>query len=364
MPAVRIDGNGTAALSLALGLRRAGFEDVALAGSETHDPALDLSPNATRILAALGLGETLTGFAFEPALITQRAWHSGYLLTQRPLGSFARDRYGAPHLIVDEGALRDTLREQLHHLGVTERAPDLTHDTDTLLIGCHTQSSIRRAMGYDQDTATPSWISWRATVAGARAPRHLDPRAITSWIGPEQTFRHWPGADGRSLSLQALVPAAAGRDIAAAFSAWHPTVRRLIDAARDEHHAPLWEEPVLEQWYQHNLVLLGDACHRLHPYLQQGVALALEDAWVLARMLERWEEEVHHALHDYERFRRARVNRVRAETRWRWAEAIQSAGWRAQGRNLRDSLMNRFLPEMTMQQLDWLYGYDCIKGFD
>ena len=24
----------------------------------------------------------------------------------------------------------------------------------------------------------------------------------------------------------------------------------------------------------------------------------------------------------------------------------------------------RFLPEIAMQRLDWLYGYDCIKGFE
>ena len=27
------------------------------------------------------------------------------------------------------------------------------------------------------------------------------------------------------------------------------------------------------------------------------------------------------------------------------------------------SVINRFLPEISMAQWDWLYGYNCIKGF-
>ena len=31
--------------------------------------------------------------------------------------------------------------------------------------------------------------------------------------------------------------------------------------------------------------------------------------------------------------------------------------------HLGTALSTRFLPEIAMQKLDWVYGYDCIKGF-
>ena len=112
------------------------------------------------------------------------------------------------------------------------------------------------------------------------------------------------------------------------------------------------------------VTLLGDACHPMLPYMAQGAAMAIEDAWVLSRMLENWEEETAEALVQYERFRVPRTSKVLVGSRAQGEQFHLSDRWKILKRNLRLGFGSRFLPDVAMQQLDRLHGYDCVKGFD
>jgi 2-polyprenyl-6-methoxyphenol hydroxylase-like FAD-dependent oxidoreductase len=120
----------------------------------------------------------------------------------------------------------------------------------------------------------------------------------------------------------------------------------------------------LEYWYAGKVVLLGDACHPLPVYSMQGACAAIEDAWVLGTMMERWEDTPAEGFSDYQRYRLPRVKKLRLQAIIAAANlsmAQRSDIWR---RNVKWALTSRFLPEISMEALDWLYGYDCIKGFD
>ena len=54
----------------------------------------------------------------------------------------------------------------------------------------------------------------------------------------------------------------------------------------DVYKWALLERDPLPRWRQGRVVLLGDACHPMTPYMAQGAASALEDAAVLSRCLE------------------------------------------------------------------------------
>ncbi len=382
MLGVRIAGAGVAGLTLALALRQAGIANVELYSTSQQrdaeqypeqgpeqgpeqDPGLILPPNATRILSALGLGHALSTNSIEPTLMAERAWRSGYLLTQRPLGEFAQQRYGAPHVVIAEPTLEHILRERLHGYGLPVLTTPIPSGGGThILVGCDgPESRVRRSMGYPSATGAADYAIWRARISTADAPAGLGAKTITTWLGPQQIFRHWPGCKPETIELQAICPVTVA-DIHVAFRDWNPILRTAIQRSREHRIQALAASPPISDWYRNNQVLLGAACHPLHPYLQQDTALAMEDAWVLARMLDRWEEETATALRDYERYRKVRIQRVRAATKSHWEQAILPPGAKAQTRNLKISLLNRFLPEMAMQQLDWLYGYDCVAGFD
>ena len=83
----------------------------------------------------------------------------------------------------------------------------------------------------------------------------------------------------------------------------------------------------------------------------------------MSRMLENYEEDVADGLREYERFRRARTRRVAANITTA-SRALTATGRLSRlGAHLARALSTRFLPEIAMQRIDWLYGYDCIKGF-
>ncbi|KAG0277992.1 hypothetical protein BGZ95_004930 [Linnemannia exigua] len=64
------------------------------------------------------------------------------------------------------------------------------------------------------------------------------------------------------------------------------TLGDLIDNTPKENIAKvLLEEKLFETWYHGRTVLIGDACHKIMPYVGQGAVNAMEDAVILANEL-------------------------------------------------------------------------------
>ena len=142
----------------------------------------------------------------------------------------------------------------------------------------------------------------------------------------------------------------------------HPHLARLAENLEaDYEDVPVAE--VAEHWQTGRVALLGGAAHAAPAYPELEPSAALEDAWILSRMMERWEEAPHQGFAEYERFRRSRAKRLRAFAGEELSTNTVPQGLARWQRNLRWSLSGRFLPEIAMQRLDWLYGYDCIRGF-
>ena len=60
----------------------------------------------------------------------------------------------------------------------------------------------------------------------------------------------------------------------------------VLDACPDCHKWAILERDPLSTWSQGRVVLIGDACHPMTPYMAQGAATSIEDAAVLARCLK------------------------------------------------------------------------------
>jgi salicylate hydroxylase len=217
--------------------------------------------------------------------------------------------------------------------------------------------------------------AWRGIAPAECLPRGFNPKPVTLWIGPGRHVSQFPVRGGELIAFTAVVETAyAGpeswyqpadpAELRAAFEGWHPVVQALLEGAGQLHSWPLYDRAPLARWTDGRITLLGDACHPTLPYLAQGAALAMEDAWVLARMLENWEDEVNTALSEYERYRRPRAARVQVRARQEAQLLHVSEPRRMLWRNLRMALSSRYLPEIAMQRYDWLYGYDCVKGFN
>lgn len=143
-----IIGAGISGLTAALALSRRGIssEIFEQAGELTDIGAgLQVSPNASRILAELGILEGLSKVWLEPDAIRLISGGSLRQLAAVPAGKFARERWGAPYGVLHRTTLQKTLLAAVAadprcrlHLGVRidltlppfERAADIIIGAD------------------------------------------------------------------------------------------------------------------------------------------------------------------------------------------------------------------------------------------
>lgn len=96
---------------------------------------------------------------------------------------------------------------------------------------------------------------------------------------------------------------------------WDPEIlRKLIDLIPDENVLEwrLCQHDPLPTWMYGKVVLLGDACHPMLPYVAQGAAQAIEDAGVLHLAINRvpGPERMGPFLKAYELARKSRAEHI------------------------------------------------------
>ena len=123
-------------------------------------------------------------------------------------------------------------------------------------------------------------------------------------------------------------------DLRAAFAGFHPHVQAVVHGCPSVHKWAILTREPLPRWGEDRVVLLGDACHPMTPWMAQGAATAMEDAVVMSRCLEATPGDIPGALERYARLRRPRT------------AAIQKT-----------SHANKWMRGAT--PADWVYGYDA-----
>lgn len=85
----------------------------------------------------------------------------------------------------------------------------------------------------------------------------------------------------------------------------------------------------MPSWWKNAIVLLGDACHPMTPYMAQGAASAIEDAVVLARCLDQVGcDDISKALAVYTASRKERTDRMQLTNRENtWLRGKTDTDW-------------------------------------
>ena len=148
-------------------------------------------------------------------------------------------------------------------------------------------------------------------------------------------------------------------EVRAAFRTWDRQLRSLIDNARDIYKWALLDHSVPTDWTHDRVALLGDSCHAMLPYLAQGGAMAIEDAWVLAASLAASTQPAE-GLRRYSRQRAERVTRVHSGAT-RNARLFHLSGPRRAARNARLWMLGR-RPQNFISGMDWLYGHNVTAA--
>jgi salicylate hydroxylase len=386
-----IVGAGIGGLTAALAIARHGF------GVAVYDQAqyleeigagIQLSPNASRILLALGLGEPLQRRVVAPDELRILDAQTARVLARTPLGAVAEQRYGAPYWVIHRSDLQSVLVEAVRahpnivlHLGtrvedftlnangVTISARSAQHDFKdsgaALIAADGLWSSLRRSLGHRRDPRFAHHTAWRALARADAIGPDLRAPAVNLWLGGGAHLVHYPVRGGCLVNVVAIIrdewrepgwSAPAERaEILAHYpvSTWSTTAQGIIGAAKDWQKWALYDRAPLAHWGNGAVTLLGDAAHPMLPYLAQGAAMAIEDAAVLAQQLAETREDPAGAMRRYERQRRARTARAQRAAR-RHGRLYELGGPAA---FLRALALTAIGGKRLLTRYDWLYGW-------
>jgi salicylate hydroxylase len=381
---IHIIGAGIAGLATALALARKGREveivDQAPALSEVG-AGLQMSPNASRILIALGLGPALDKVISRPARISLVSGHSLRIITHVPCGEFAEWRWGAPYGVMHRADLQAMLLDAvaanpLCHLRLDHRIETAHLDQlrnpaagvePPLVVGADGVWSQTRQLV--EGAARPRFsgqVAWRFKIETERARILLDPANVSVFLAPRTHLVAYPLEGGRSINMVAIANGkdpgetwaaaenpAARTQLLDAFDDWHPAVREILKDAPRMTWWPLFEMPDGRWFDGDRTILIGDAAHAMTPFAAQGAAMAIEDGYELAQALTAEDGDQRAALHRYEKHRRARIGRARSRAAFNQF-AYHARGPIRLGRNI---VLGLRRPESLAADLDWLYGY-------
>jgi 2-polyprenyl-6-methoxyphenol hydroxylase-like FAD-dependent oxidoreductase len=388
---VVVAGAGIAGLTAALALARAGMRVTIFEQAEKLEETgagLQLSPNATRVLIALGLRERLQSVAVSPRAIRVMAGNSGRDIVRIPLGDEAERRYGAPYWTIHRGdlqsALADIARSELDvalQLGVRveefathvrglsvlgKRGTQVLDERGIALIGADgIWSSVAARLRPQQPPTFRHRTAWRALVPADAVPAEFRMPLVHLWLGHEAHLVHYPVKAGRLINIVCIVHdewketgwSAMGdrAEVLRHFArwAWSEKARALIAIPDRWLKWALYDRKLPFHGGKVPVTLIGDAAHPMLPFLAQGAAMAIEDAAVLADMLGKYLDDPSDALRAYEGARWHRTMRAQQAAR-RQARIYGLTGPEALIRNL---AMRAMGGERLRARYDWLYSW-------
>jgi salicylate hydroxylase len=372
-----IVGAGIGGLSAALALARCGVAVEVLeqaARLEEVGAGLQLSPNATKVLRALGMADRVAALAFAPETLELRLGRSGARIFSIPAGAAMEKRYGAPYLHIHRADLQTALADALAHIApgalqLGARIDAVEALKGDVVVGADgVRSTVRKHVAGDDAPRFTGCVAWRLTAEASRVS-DPPPASATVWTGAGRHAVTYRVRGGRLINFVGVIEQDGWRqeswsepgdlaELASAFSGFALPVRSVIAAATSCNRWALFDRAPLPTWRRGNVTLLGDAAHAMPPFQAQGAAMAIEDAYVLARALAE-EASVDAALVRYETARIPRTARVLASAH---ANARRFHHGDPLGQLTTYGpmwLADRFAPVIIRSAQDWIYGFDA-----
>jgi 2-polyprenyl-6-methoxyphenol hydroxylase-like FAD-dependent oxidoreductase len=391
-PRAIIAGAGIGGLAAAMALSQAGFKISIYERTdklEEFGAGLQITPNATRVLARLGLLERVRQLSSKPSAVLVLRGSDNAKLMRLPLDDAER-RWGAEYLVIHRADLQTALVEAVRaqpgvelSLGTTvtgfatagdaisvdlQRRGAVARDKADLLVGADgLHSQMRNALGFggpDQANFT-GCVAYRALVNAKETDPQWARSEIVLRLGPEAHLVQYPLRRRSIINFVATVSslsqaggahrqfdgAADLSTLERAFAGWSKEARALTSAPVEWRTWPLYCRPPIPSFSLGRAALVGDAAHPMVPFLAQGAAQAIEDAGVLARVVTQT-HSIPAALAAYSRERVGRAARVQREA-LRQGRIYHLGGALAFAR---DMTMRMLGPRRLGEHYDWLYG--------
>jgi 6-hydroxynicotinate 3-monooxygenase len=346
---IAVIGAGLGGLSVAGFLQRAGF----LVTVYEQAPAFSrigagiiLGANAMKAFRRLGIEQSLIETGIKPQSYVSRAWDSGETMYEIKFDAASEARNGGPYLNIHRGDLHGVLERVVvpgtiafdHRLvGIDENgdAVRLTFENGVrveadIVIGADgIRSRVRENLLGSEPPRFVGAVAQRAIFPTDRL-RGFGIADCTKWWGPDRHILPYFMTSRRDeIYVIGVVPAARWDSEASSlpcsrekmlesFAGFHIDLHRVLEVADDVSLWPVYDRERNDRWSGGRIVLLGDACHPMRPFMAAGGAMAVEDGVILSRCLERFDDH-NEAFRWYEATRIPRVaevQRISIENSW------------------------------------------------
>ena len=388
---IAIIGGGLAGLATAQALAAFGLEaEIFERDSSLGEvgAGINISPQAVKALAAIGLGERLAAVAnVLPGFIT-RDMHTGEQLEAYDRG-VDRARYGAPHQTFHRADLMQALasgidpnRLHLDHrlVALEERASGTllsfangtTREAAIVIAADGIHSVVRRALYGEDDPSYTGQMVWRALLKGSEVPSFvMEPHGRVQWLSAGRHFwaYYLRGREVVNIVTQEdtdkwveegwSIPGDPA-EMRLSFPNPEPNLKALLDVVTECSKWGLFTRPLTEKWGRGRIQLIGDAAHAMLPNAGQGACQAFEDAYILARWLDARRDDPADAL---AHFRRIRIPRVHGVQKRSFANArIKHMHDRAAQKAILET--DHKTGRGSERSMDWIVGYDPVADWN
>jgi salicylate hydroxylase len=391
-----IAGGGIGGLSLGLALAQVGQQTKILEKSKAFytktGAGLQLSPNATRILQNLGLGKALKDMASYPQRLVVRDLGDARVLADMPLNPDMQNRYGAPYLCLYRPDLQDLLLdtyrsvtednttvvlldESVEHYSYHQKKLQVETkkgnavEGDVLIGADGIWSTIRKQTLIGQEPHFYGQIAYRACLKQSILSKNNRSQNIELWLGQGTHIVTYPVRCNEMLNIVWVRPKDSSWEQGLALKQYKlcsllNSLLEMVNQQKCWSSWPIYAGPVLQHvnrmvpLQDQPVALLGDAIHSMRPHLAQGAAMAIEDAYTLAKVLSPLSgvespplAMIYKALQEYAHQRWQRNARVQTRA-MKYGKIYAARGFYAVARNT----AIRLLGKKVLNQ-DWLYRH-------
>lgn len=367
---VSIVGGGIAGLTTALALNQTGITTQVFERGNFEDNSgagIQLTPNATNVLFQLGLKSELVAVAHEVDELETRHWRTGKVLRKIALRNVIKKYSPFPYLQILRSELINILHrrcEQQSSISLfpntevqgLEQTEHLVHLSSSqgmysaaMVVGTDgTHSTVSKLIGNHNNPKFSGWHAWR-TVLTDPSLRFSGLKNTNVWCGPNGHIVHYPVNSVPSYNCVFVTKSpepCSGKwkqvgsvsDLKAYFHGWHSDIIELIDQINQDslfQWGLFRYAQVPNSWHCQRVVLVGDSIHTTMPFLAQGAALAIEDAYVLAKRMKMYSVDIPRVIASFVQSRHKRVKQIQARSEkmgliyhvappWSWIRDVNS----------------------------------------
>lgn len=372
-PRIAIAGAGIGGLCLANCLQEQGLDfHIYEKANEltTAGYGIQLSPNAVQVLNHLKLTNKLAEVSHQCQRFT--------------LHNLANDKVLVSWEFENELPYFQCLRSDLHKI-LADRIPAEKISFGRSIESCQMVKETK-VVGADgvhsliRKRLNPSYVAAHSGYNAYRMVLDVDPekkyeldyylQSTSVWLGRDKHIVVYPVAAGQQVNCVFITKSSEKLkenwvdevDISELFRLFKSDSRHINYLLKQikQQNKPVYrwgllDHTVLPKWHDDKHVLLGDAAHPTLPFMAQGAAMAIEDAYVFAQCLSNY-PSFNKASAAYQRKRKLRTAKIQDISR-KNAEIFHAIGVKKLGRNLFFSLAKMVNPQLMQQRTNWIYNH-------